>query len=113
MRSADEASEGRGKKLRPIADAVAVMLERKFGVPATYELERKFDWVTTCPSVETLGGVWTDLSVVYSSLVDEAFSLDDRVLLPRERGEAGNQKIDIWFDAPYSFALEYDERQHA
>jgi hypothetical protein len=103
---------GKTHKLAPLALAVAEMLLDEFGQKVSYRFEEKLDWLSALPNKNELAPVWVDICRVYSVVVDGAFSLDDLLASHATELRRGQQRVDIWFDAPYSFALEYDEVQH-
>jgi hypothetical protein len=99
-------------KLLPIAQAVAAFLEKELGHPASFALEAPLPWLDALLAPATLGPLWEDVCRVYAALVDGRFALADRLRLRQPSARAPSQRVDIWFAAPYSFALEFDEKQH-
>ena len=101
------------KKLKPIAMAVKEMLEAEFGIPARYEIEKRdLDWLRTIPDQNLLSPVWEDISNAYRMLLDGKCELSDRLALCSAKSAASRQRADVWFESPYSFILEFDEKQH-
>lgn len=105
-------SEKRQNKLAPIAEAVAAYLEEGFGRSASYSFEVKLPWLDALPSQVALGSAWNDTCNVYTSLMDQRFSLPDRIAQHEKDLQRDPQRVDIWFADPYSFAVEFDEDQH-
>lgn len=100
----------RGEKLRPIAEHLAALLEARFGVRASFRLEAELAWMPSVPNPQTHRTHWSALKRVYSLLVDQRFDLDER--LSSGTLHFGAMRLDAFFAAPYSFALEFDEEQH-
>lgn len=100
-----------GHKLEPIAELISEMLREKHGHHAKYLFEHKPDWLFSYPSKKTLTEIPV-LSQVYAELNDKQLSLATRIGSLTHRRQNQKQSFDIWFDAPYSFAVEFDELQH-
>jgi len=100
-----------GHKLTDIAELIVKLLKEKYGNPAEYRLEYKPDWLTSYPSNGIVNKT-TYLSDLYAELTDHKLALQDQMELLSERKRRQKQSFDVWFDEPYSFALEFDEKQH-
>ncbi len=105
----DEIAEKGLHKLEPIAALVAELLEGKYATRPRYTLEHSPEWLKTIPEKSALVSYWPLIKKVYAELVDGRYDLDERIKLVNR---SGSQQFDIWFHAPYSFALEFDESQH-
>lgn len=99
-------------KLLPIAEVIKTLLEDKFGQEVKYYLEVQKEWLLNTPNKSLYEHSWEDISSVYSALVDNKWTLDERISLLDADRYGNMAKIDIWFDKPYNFILEFDERQH-
>ena len=56
-----------------------------------------------------LTNYWGIIEEVYSKLVDGKFNINDQIKLTNKNSY---QSFDIWFEEPFSFAVEFDESQH-
>lgn len=99
-------------KLVPIAELLCELLAEKFKVKPNYFLESSKDWLQNSPSQHIHQEYWKSISVVYSSLIDEKWTLDYIYETSPNEINYKNQRIDIWFDDPYNFIFEFDESQH-
>lgn len=99
-------------KLAPIAELLCELLVKKFKVKPNYFLESSKDWLQSSPSQHIHQEYWKRISSVYSSLIDEKWTLDYIYTTYPDEINYRNQRIDIWFDAPYNFIFEFDESQH-
>ena len=102
----------RGEKLRPIATRLSALLEDRFGEPAPFDLEVDLTWMPSVPNPKTHRTHWSALKEVYAALVDGVFDLDERMATYADQLRYGAMRVDAFFSAPYSFALEFDEQQH-
>jgi len=105
-------ARGRHDKLRPIAERIAAMLEERFGEQVSFLLETEKEWLPSVPDRRVHRAHWQALSRVYSLLVDGRWELDARLEECRDQLRSGVQRVDAWFETPYSFILEFDEGQH-
>ncbi|NLP35993.1 MAG: hypothetical protein GX359_12550, partial [Clostridiales bacterium] len=55
---------------------------------------------------------WEEISDVYGGLVDDKWTLDDKLDCKSNLMKNGMARIDIWFEEPYNFICEFDEKQH-
>jgi len=55
---------------------------------------------------------WQDISQVYSELVEHKYGLDKMLEDFSDQINYGSQRIDVWFNNPFNFAVEFDETQH-
>lgn len=102
----------RGEKLRPIAERISALLEARFGMPAPFDLEAELAWMPSVPDPQTHRDHWPALKRVYAQLVDAHFDLDEQLIAHADHFRYGAMRVDAFFPAPYSFALEFDEQQH-
>lgn len=99
-------------KLFPIAELIKELLELEFKVEATYGFEANQEWLLNVPDRNLYNDFWEDITVVYNKLIDNRWTLNDKI------DNLGNNlinrmaKIDIWFNEPYNFICEFDEEQH-
>ncbi len=100
----------RGEKLRSVAERISALLEERFGAPAPFDLEAELAWMPSVPNPQVHRDHWPALKRVYALLVDKRFDLDERLASGPLR--YGAMRVDAFFAAPYSFALEFDEQQH-
>lgn len=99
-------------KLLPIAELIKQLLELEFKEEANYTLESKKDWLLNIPDKELYKEFWEEISDVYSGLVDDKWRLDE-ILNSKSNFLKGRQaRVDIWFEEPYNFICEFDEKQH-
>ena len=99
-------------KLLPIAELIKQLLELEFKKEAKYTLESKKDWLLNIPDEDLYKEFWDEISYVYSGLVDDKWTLDE-VLNSKSNFLKGRQaRVDIWFEEPYNFICEFDEKQH-
>lgn len=99
-------------KLFPIAELIKELLESEFNVKATYNFEAKQDWLLNVPNRELYNEFWEDINLVYNKLIDNRWTLDDKVDNLVNNYINQKAKIDIWFNEPYNFICEFDEKQH-
>lgn len=99
-------------KLEPIAKLIKEVLENKFKIEAKYSLEQKKDWLLNIPDKELYNEFWSEISLVYSSVVDNKWDIDEQIKLIPQNKLAAKARIDIWFEEPYNFICEFDETQH-
>lgn len=99
-------------KLLPIAELIKQLLEIEFKEEAKYTLESKKDWLLNIPDKDLYKEFWEEISDVYSGLMDDKWRLDE--ILDYKSGimKNGMARIDIWFEEPYNFICEFDEKQH-
>ncbi len=100
-------------KLLQLAICVKELLEDYHGIEARFELEKDCSWIPNFPDAKALGNYWDIVRRVYSALVDEKWELGS-VLAGRTISfqPVGYARADIWFKEPYSFIVEFDEKQH-
>ena len=99
-------------KLLPIAEVIKQVLELEFKKKAKYTLESKKDWLLNIPDEDLYKEFWDEISYVYSGLVDDKWTLDE-ILNSKSNFLKGRQtRVDIWFEEPYNFICEFDEKQH-
>ncbi|CAK7029727.1 hypothetical protein [Tissierella sp.] len=99
-------------KLLPIAELIKQLLELEFKEEAKYTLESKKDWLLNIPDKDLYNEFWEEISDVYSGLVDDKWTLDDKLDYKSNLMKNGMARIDIWFEEPYNFICEFDEKQH-
>ncbi|MBU5428159.1 hypothetical protein KQI41_17330 [Tissierella pigra] len=99
-------------KLLPIAELIKQLLELEFKEEAKYTLESKKDWLLNIPDKDLYKEFWEDISDVYGVLVDDKWTLDDKLGRKSNFIKNGMARIDIWFEEPYNFICEFDEKQH-
>ncbi len=99
-------------KLQPIAELIKRMLEDKFNINAKYSLEIKKDWLLNIPDKNLYYKFWDEIELIYSKLVDNRFFLEDQICLTEQNNKRTLSRIDIWFEEPYNFICEFDEKQH-
>lgn len=99
-------------KLVPIAELLCELLTEKFKVQPNYFLESSKDWLQNSPTQHIHQEYWKSISAVYSSLIDEKWTLDYIYETSPNEINYKNQRIDICFDDPYNFIFEFDESQH-
>jgi len=99
-------------KLLPIAELIKQLLELEFREEAKYTLESKKDWLLNIPDKDLYNEFWEEISDVYSGLVDDKWTLDDKLDYKSNLMKNGMARIDIWFEEPYNFICEFDEKQH-
>jgi hypothetical protein len=99
-------------KLFPIAELIKELLELEFRVEATYGFEEEQDWPLNVPDRELYKEFWEDISTVYNKLIDNRWTLDDKLNSSGNNFLGRKAKIDIWFNEPYNFICEFDESQH-
>ena len=99
-------------KLIPIANLMKKLLEKKFYLTANYSISKIQSWLPCTPRKEILPSNWKTLCELYKEL--NGFNLELDEVLEKKKNEllATNQEIDIWFEHPYNFAVEFDEDQH-
>lgn len=99
-------------KLLPIAELIKGLLEKEFDEQAGYTLECKKDWLRNIPVDDIYSEFWVEISDVYKSLIDNKWSLDEIIDNKSNSLRYRKAKMDIWFDHPYNFICEFDEKQH-
>ncbi len=99
-------------KLLPIAELIKELLESEFKVEANYGFEEGQDWLLNVPDKELYEEFWSDISNVYNKLIDNRWTLDDKINNLGNNYLVSKAKIDIWFNEPYNFICEFDEKQH-
>lgn len=107
-----DANNKDSNKLVPIADLVKDLLKEKFRTEPDYSLEITNSWLKNSPSKELHKIKWDEISKVYSDLVENKFNLDEVLEEFASQVNYGSQRIDIWFNDPFNFAVEFDESQH-
>ena len=65
-------------KLIAIAELIKQLLELEFKEEAKYELESKQGWLLNVPNKDLYKEFWEDISFVYSGLVNDKWTLDDK-----------------------------------
>lgn len=99
-------------KLFPIAELIKSLLEKEFGIEAKYSFEVQKQWLLNIPSKELYSSRWEEISEVYSILVDNKWTLDEKLEKVDVKILSRKANIDIWFEEPYNFMCEFDEIQH-
>lgn len=99
-------------KLLPIAEFIKQLLELEFKEEAKYTLESKKDWLPNVPDRDLYKEFWDEISYVYSGLVDDKWRLDEILNSKSSFLKGRHARVDIWFEEPYSFICEFDEKQH-
>lgn len=100
-------------KLIAIADVFKESLETEYKIPAEYKLEIKKEWLYNVPNKTLYGSFWNEISYVYEELINNKWTLDDIFLQYNDIINYNSKGIiDIWFEEPYNFIFEFDEKQH-
>ena len=100
-------------KLIAIADILKESLEIKYKITAEYKLEIKKEWLYNVPNKTLYGSFWHEISYVYEELINNKWTLDDIFLQYNDIINYNSKGIiDIWFEEPYNFICEFDEKQH-
>jgi len=92
-----------------IAELIASELEAIYGIKPSYQFEYEPHWLTCLPSGLVLEKYRSIISKSYALLNANRFELFKQLAL---KDRLGQQSYDIWFDAPFDFAVEFDESQH-
>jgi len=101
-----------GHKLVPIANLISYILEKKYGKKAEYILEYKPNWLKSIPNKDDLKNKWEIIKKVYSELNENILDIETQLEKIDLKKKNRTQSFDIWFNEPYNFAVEFDERQH-
>ena len=101
-----------GNKLQPIAECLSKIFEQSFRFSAPFEFEVKPTWLLSVPDHSVYKDVWGIVSAVYAALIDEQWTLSDRLRDYVDELKVGRQRADIWFSEPYNCIVEFDEKQH-
>lgn len=99
-------------KLLPVAQAVASLLEKKFGHKANFQLDVQKDWLVIPPIQQVFAAHWNFICDTYYQLVDRKWSLENRLKTEASDIEIQSLKLDIYFEEPYNFIFEFDEPKH-
>ena len=99
-------------KLLPIAESIKQLLEKEFAIEAKYSFEVQKDWLLNTPSKELYIERWEEINQAYTLLVDDRWVLEENIKSCDNRMLKRKARIDIWFEEPYNFICEFDERQH-
>jgi len=91
-----------------IAALLASELEANNAIKPTYQFEYEPHWLTCLPSILVLEKYRSIIIESYALLNDSHFELFKQLVL---KDRLGQQSYDIWFDAPFNFAVEFDESQ--
>lgn len=110
--SVEVVNKTNSNKLSPIADIVKELLKEKFRTEPNYSLEITKSWLKNSPFKELHKIKWNEISKVYSDLVENKYKLDEVLEEFASQINYGSQRIDIWFNSPFNFAVEFDESQH-
>ncbi|OGU41365.1 MAG: hypothetical protein A3K31_08560 [Ignavibacteria bacterium RIFOXYA12_FULL_35_25] len=105
-------NDSNDNKLLPIAEVVVELLKEQFKIIPNYSLEITNTWLKNSPSKEIHATKWEEISKVYSDLVENKYALDKVLKDYSDQINYGSQRIDIWFNNPFNFAIEFDESQH-
>lgn len=112
IRPSSEEKIYKSNKLIPIAQLIENLLANKYGVKINYYFEYKPNWLLSHPNSEKLKKHWNNISNAYSDLIDNRYILVSRLHNIDEFHKKRTQAFDIWFDKPFNFAVEFDEKQH-
>lgn len=96
----------------PIAELIKRLLELEFKEKAKYTLESRKDWLLNIPDKDLYKDFWEEISGVYNGLVDDRWTLDDMLNENFVLKKHSLARVDIWFEEPYNFICEFDEKQH-
>ncbi|MBT5831404.1 MAG: hypothetical protein HOH77_14545 [Candidatus Latescibacteria bacterium] len=99
-------------KLKSLADCLSEICEQFFNCSVSYSFETQPDWLRSVPDRGVYDAVWKDVSAVYAVLVDDRWTLTDRLEEFAAELKGGRQRVDIWFEAPLNCMVEFDETQH-
>lgn len=99
-------------KLEPIAKVIKEILENSYSIEAKYSFEQKKDWLPNVPNRNLYNKFWDEISFVYSNIVDNKWTIDEKIKLVPQNKLTAMARIDIWFEEPYNFICEFDETQH-
>lgn len=99
-------------KLKALADCLSKIFEQSFNCTVSYAFETQLAWLLSVPDRAVYDRVWADVSAVYGALVDNRWTLNERLQDYAEEIKGGRQRVDIWFDAPLNCMVEFDETQH-
>jgi len=100
-----------GNKLEPIKQLIQELIENNYNEKPEIYYEHKIDWMVSNPSEELVKS-HSIISDVYSELVENLFSLHERLALIEQKKLSQLQRFDIWVGEPFNFAVEFDEKQH-
>lgn len=101
-----------GNKLIPIANLIIDILKDKYSIKTNYILEYKPKWLDSDPQKMLLNKYWDRIKIIYSSLNNNLYDLDQQLIESRQKSIKRKQSYDIWISEPFNFAVEFDEKQH-